>query len=164
MSRWLVTGAGGMLGQDLVTALEQRGEQVTGVDRAALDVTEPGAVDDMVSAARPDVVVNCAAWTAVDAAEDHEEGALAVNAGGASHLADACADAGARLIQLSTDYVFDGTGQRPYAEDDRPARSRPMGGPSWRASRPCLTGCRTPVSCCERRGCTGRTEAVSSER
>jgi dTDP-4-dehydrorhamnose reductase len=121
MSRWLVTGAGGMLGQDLVMALEQHGEQVTGVDRAALDVTEPGAVDDMVSAARPDVVVNCAAWTAVDAAEDHEEDALAVNAGGASHLADACAGAGARLIQLSTDYVFDGTGQRPYAEDDRPA-------------------------------------------
>jgi dTDP-4-dehydrorhamnose reductase len=123
MTRWLVTGAGGMLGRDLVAALEQRDDQVTGLDRAGLDVTDPAAVDDAVAATRPDVVVNCAAWTAVDDAEDHEARALAVNAGGPAHLAGACAGIGARLVQLSTDYVFagtgpDGTGREPYREDD----------------------------------------------
>ncbi len=110
MTRWLVTGAGGMLGRDLVAALEQRDDLVTGLDRAGLDVTDPAAVDDAVAATRPDVVVNCAAWTAVDDAEDHEARALAVNAGGPAHLAGACAGIGARLVQLSTDYVFAGTG------------------------------------------------------
>jgi dTDP-4-dehydrorhamnose reductase len=121
MTRWLVTGAGGMLGQDLVRALDRRGEAVTGLDRAALDVTDAAAVADALTASRPDVVVNCAAWTGVDDAEAHEEQALAVNGGGAANLAAACAAGGMRLVQVSTDYVFAGTGQRPYAEDDIPA-------------------------------------------
>lgn len=121
MTRWLVTGAGGMLGRDLVRALDRRGEAVTGLDRAALDVTDAAAVADALAASRPDVVVNCAAWTGVDDAEAHEEQALAVNGGGAANLAAACAAGGMRLVQVSTDYVFAGTGQRPYAEDDTPA-------------------------------------------
>ena len=121
MTRWLVTGAGGMLGTDLVAALTSRGEPVTGMDRAGLDVTDAAAVTDAIAGRQPDVVVNCAAWTAVDDAEAAEEQALAVNAGGAANLAAACAAAGARLVQISTDYVFGGDAGRPYAEDDVPA-------------------------------------------
>jgi dTDP-4-dehydrorhamnose reductase len=121
MTRWLVTGAGGMLGTDLVAALTARGEPVTGMDRASLDVTDAAAVTEAVARCRPDVVVNCAAWTAVDDAEASEEQAQAVNAGGAANLAAACAGLGARLVQLSTDYVFAGDADRPYAEGDVPA-------------------------------------------
>jgi dTDP-4-dehydrorhamnose reductase len=116
MTRWLVTGAAGMLGTDLVAALTARGESVTGMDRASLDVTDGAAVTEAIARCRPDLVVNCAAWTAVDDAEAAEEQALAVNAGGAANLAAACAGAGARLIQVSTDYVFPGDAGRPYAE------------------------------------------------
>ena len=121
MTRWLISGAGGMLGTDLVAALASRGEPVTGMDRAGLDVTDAAAVSDAVARGRPDVVVNCAAWTAVDDAEASEERALAVNAGGAANLAAACAGLGTRLIQVSTDYVFAGKAGRPYAEHDVPA-------------------------------------------
>ena len=121
MTRWLVTGAGGMLGTDMVAVLTSRGEPVTGLDRAGLDVTDAAAVSDAIASGRPDVVVNCAAWTAVDDAEASEEQALAVNAAGAANLAAACAGVGARLVQISTDYVFAGDAGRPYAEDDVPA-------------------------------------------
>jgi dTDP-4-dehydrorhamnose reductase len=121
MIRWLVTGAGGMLGTDLVAALSSLDEPVTGMDRASLDVTDAAAVTDAIGRFRPDVVVNCAAWTAVDGAETSEEQALAVNADGAANLAAACAGSGARLVQVSTDYVFAGDAARPYAEDDVPA-------------------------------------------
>jgi len=121
MTRWLVTGAGGLLGTDLVAALTSRGEPVTGMDRASLDVTDAAAVTDAIAGRRPDVVVNCAAWTAVDDAEASEARALAVNARGAANLAAACAALGSRLVQLSTDYVFAGDASRPYAEDDVPA-------------------------------------------
>lgn len=121
MTRWLVTGAAGLLGTDLVAALERRGDSVTGLDRAGLDVTDAAAVAATVARNRPDVVVNCAAWTAVDDAEADEEQALAVNAGGPANLAAACDQAGARLIQVSTDYVFAGISARPHAEHDVPA-------------------------------------------
>jgi dTDP-4-dehydrorhamnose reductase len=121
MIRWLVTGAGGMLGTDLVAALTSRGEPVTALDRAGLDVTDAAAVTGAIARSRPDVVVNCAAWTAVDDAEAAQDRALAVNAGGAANLAGACAAHGARLVQVSTDYVFAGDAGRPYAEDAVPA-------------------------------------------
>jgi dTDP-4-dehydrorhamnose reductase len=121
VTRWLVAGARGMLGTDLVTALASRGEAVTGLDRAGLDVTDAASVTDAITHHRPDVVVNCAAWTAVDDAEASEEQALAVNAGGAASVAAGCAAAGARMVQVSTDYVFAGDAGRPYAEDDVPA-------------------------------------------
>ncbi len=121
MTRWLVTGAGGMLGADLVAALAARGEPVTGLDRPALDVTDASATADAVATARPSVVVNCAAWTAVDDAEAAEDRAMAVNRDGPANLAAACAAAGSRLVHISTDYVFAGDAARPYAEDDLPA-------------------------------------------
>jgi dTDP-4-dehydrorhamnose reductase len=113
---WLVTGAQGMLGQDLVALLERQGQDVTAVARADLDVTDRAAVHAAV--AGHDVVVNCAAWTAVDAAEEQEAAAFAVNAVGADVVASASAAAGARLVHVSTDYVFDGASrQEPYPED-----------------------------------------------
>jgi len=129
VTRWLVAGASGMLGTDLVAALASRGEAVTGLDRAGLDVTDATSVTAAITRYRPDVVVNCAAWTAVDDAETSEEQALAVNAGGAATVAAGCAAAGARMVQVSTDYVFagedlgrfGGDAGRPYAEDDVPA-------------------------------------------
>lgn len=117
MTRWLVTGAAGMLGRDLTALLAARGEEFTALARADLDLTDAAAVTAAVSSVKPDVVVNCAAWTAVDAAEEQEAAALAVNGHGAASLAAACAGAGALLVHPSTDYVFDGRAAAPYAED-----------------------------------------------
>jgi dTDP-4-dehydrorhamnose reductase len=119
MSRWLVTGAGGMLGRDMVTCLERDGETVLALTRADLDITDQAAVAATVLGGRPDIVVNCAAWTAVDEAEAHEDEAFEVNGGGARLVAEACGASGARLIHISTDYVFAGDGRVPYAEHDR---------------------------------------------
>ncbi|MFI9485493.1 dTDP-4-dehydrorhamnose reductase [Promicromonospora sp. NPDC052451] len=113
--RWLVVGAAGMLGQDVLAAATRAGHEVSGAGRAELDVTDAVAVRGAV--AGYDVVVNCAAWTAVDAAEEHEAEAFAVNATAAAHLARAAAAAGARLVHVSTDYVFDGVATEPYPED-----------------------------------------------
>ncbi len=117
MTRWLVTGAAGMLGRDLTELLAARGEECTALGRADLDITDAAATADAVAAVKPDVVVNCAAWTAVDAAEEHEAQAMAINAGGAANLAAACAATGALLVHPSTDYVFDGAASSPYDED-----------------------------------------------
>ena len=111
--RWLVVGGRGMLGVDVVTALA--GRDVTAVGSAELDVRDPQAAAQGVDGY--DVVVNCAAWTAVDDAETHEADAFAVNAVGAANLARACARTGAWLAHVSTDYVFAGDATTPYAED-----------------------------------------------
>ena len=125
--RWLVTGAGGMLGRDLVARLGAQGAIVTPVTRSDLDITDGQAVLSALRDARPDIVVNCAAWTAVDLAESQEPAALAVNGDGAAHVAAACAVVGARMIQLSTDYVFDGTAHDPYPETAPPAPATAYG-------------------------------------
>ena len=113
MSRWLVCGSGGMLGCDLVAALGAH--EVSAVDHDLLDVTDPDAC--LAAVAGHDIVVNAAAWTAVDEAETHEAQAFSVNAVGAANLARACSAAGARMVQLSTDYVFAGNATTAYAED-----------------------------------------------
>ncbi|ROS57268.1 MULTISPECIES: dTDP-4-dehydrorhamnose reductase [Frigoribacterium] len=112
-SKYLVTGARGMLGTDLLEALF--GRDVTVLGRADLDVTDRDAVFAAVEG--HDVVINAAAYTAVDAAETDEEAALAVNGTAAGLLAEATASVGAKLVQVSTDYVFDGDAATPYAED-----------------------------------------------
>jgi dTDP-4-dehydrorhamnose reductase len=121
VTEWLVTGAGGMLGRDLVDVLDRQGENVTGLGRADLDITDSAAVRALILRARPAVVVNCAAWTAVDDAEAREDEALLVNGRGAENVAAACAASGSRLVHVSTDYVFGGDGVAPYAEYDRTA-------------------------------------------
>ena len=119
--RFLVTGAGGMLGRDVVRAAEGLGFEVVALERADLDVTDASAVERAVQGAAPATVVNCAAYTAVDAAEDEEDSAMADNATGAWNVAAAAAEAGAAVVYPSTDYVFDGTKGSPYVEDDAPA-------------------------------------------
>ena len=117
MTRYLITGSHGMLGRDLQTALAAAvgNREITALGRAELDITDPAACVDVV--AGHDVVLNAAAYTAVDAAETDEETAHLVNAIGAENLAAASRDAGAVLVQYSTDYVFDGRQASPYAED-----------------------------------------------
>lgn len=131
--RWLVAGAEGMLGQDLVPLLRSRGHEVTDTDRGNLDVTDSEAV--MAAVRGMDIVANCSAYTAVDAAEEHESTAFAVNAVGAANLARAARAAGARMIQVSTDYVFDGGAQRPYPEstpmDPKSAYGRTKAAGEW---------------------------------
>lgn len=119
--RWLVTGSHGMLGTDLVTLLRSLGESVTAADRMTLDVTDRAAVESLVPG--HEVVVNTAAWTAVDDAEEHEAAATAVNGEGPRLLAASAREHGARLVHVSTDYVFDGSATAPYPEDavTRPA-------------------------------------------
>jgi dTDP-4-dehydrorhamnose reductase len=114
--RVLVTGAAGMLGHDVAAAATAAGHDVLALARADLDITDPAAVAAAVRDARPDAVVNCAAWTDVDAAEAAEAAATAVNGDGAGHVAAAAAQAGAHLVHVSSDYVFDGRARAPYAE------------------------------------------------
>ena len=115
--RWLVIGHLGMLGSDLIAALADR--DVTGIDRLEIDITQINQVRDAVIGY--DVVANCAAYTAVDAAEADERAAFAVNAVGPANLARACRESGARLLHVSTDYVFAGEATNPYDEDALPA-------------------------------------------
>ncbi|MEU1022172.1 sugar nucleotide-binding protein [Streptomyces sp. NPDC005904] len=118
---WLVTGSGGLLGQDVLTGLREAGETATGLDHKALDITDAHAVREVMAKHRPAIVVNCAAFAAPDKAENDEEGALRINGGGARILATACAEFEARLIHVSTDYVFAGDDSGgvavPFAED-----------------------------------------------
>jgi len=116
--KWLITGAAGMVGTDLRNELESRGEQVVAVAKSELDITNRAEVVRFVDDARPDVIVNCAAYTKVDLAETEESLANAINGSAVEFLANAADRAGARLVQLSTDFVFDGTSQRPYDVND----------------------------------------------
>ena len=131
----LVTGVCGQLGHDVVNELAKRGHEAVGSDitpaysgaddgsavtRAPyvqLDITDAGAVSRVLGEARPDAVIHCAAWTAVDAAEDNEEKVRAINAGGTEHIARACRAIGAKMMYISTDYVFDGQGEMPWPPD-----------------------------------------------
>jgi dTDP-4-dehydrorhamnose reductase len=117
----LVTGAGGMLGRDVVLAAGNAGHDVVGFGHTELDVTDPGAVAAKFELERPDVAINCAAWTDVDGAEDAEPEAMAVNGTAAGHVAAAAATHGASVVYVSSDYVFDGAKGAPYVETDQPA-------------------------------------------
>jgi len=116
--RVLVTGAGGMLGRDVVRACEMRGHRVLGLTHAELDIDDGPAVDAAVGRVRPDAVVNCAAWTDVDGAEQHETDALRINSEAAGVVAAAAATVGATVVYPSSDYVFDGNKASPYVESD----------------------------------------------
>jgi dTDP-4-dehydrorhamnose reductase len=116
--RIFLTGAGGMLGQDVMSAANAAGAVCVALTHAELDITDAAQVDAAITAAAPDVVVNCAAWTDVDGAEAAAEAALAVNGEGAGNVARAAHGAGAHTIHISSDYVFDGTKRSPYLESD----------------------------------------------
>ena len=112
--KWAVLGHAGMLGQDLMLGLRNR--DVSGFDRSEFDITDLESVRHILSDF--DVVVNCAAWTAVDEAEANEAAALAINGTGPANVARVCAELGSKLVQISTDYVFSGDAKIPYSESE----------------------------------------------
>ncbi|MCQ2538786.1 MAG: dTDP-4-dehydrorhamnose reductase [Lachnospiraceae bacterium] len=115
----LVTGAAGQLGHDVVLEAEKNGIEAVGVDVAEMDITDAAKVLEVIGEIRPDAVIHCAAWTAVDAAEEEEnrEKVRKINAEGTRNIALACKETGAKMLYISTDYVFDGTGTEPWKPD-----------------------------------------------
>ncbi|ULT56450.1 dTDP-4-dehydrorhamnose reductase [Neobacillus drentensis] len=120
----VVTGVKGQLGYDLEKQLTARNHEVFGLDRSQLDITDEQAVKAYMESVKPDAILHCAAYTNVDAAEQDKETAYNVNALGAKYLAEAASKAGAKMVYVSTDYVFDGTASEPY-EVDHP--THPLG-------------------------------------
>jgi len=116
--RLLVTGGAGMLGQAVAAVATRLGHDVIALSRADLDITDAAHVRRVIAAAEPRAVINCAAWTDVDRAETAESVASAVNGDGAGNVARAAAESGARLVHVSTDYVFDGSKRTPWVESD----------------------------------------------
>ena len=114
----LVTGVKGQLGYDVMNELAKRGYEGVGVDVAEMDITDSAAVEKVISEVHPDKVVHCAAWTAVDAAEDNQEVCHKVNVDGTANIAKMCGKLDIPMIYISTDYVFDGQGTRPWEPDD----------------------------------------------
>lgn len=119
--RVAVIGANGQLGSDLVQRFRSRGEEVVELDHGAIRVEDAASVDEALEAARPDAVLNCAAFHHLGRCEEDPERTFAVNAVGALNVARTAAELGAANVYFSTDYVFDGTSSRPYREEDRPA-------------------------------------------
>lgn len=144
----LLTGAGGQLGRELGATLGHH--EVVAVEHADLDIADPDAVAGLVTASRPAVIVNAAAWTAVDDCEADPDRATRVNGTAVAHLVEAAEAVDARVVQISTDYVFDGTLDRPYRETDPPSpvsaygRSKLLG---EQATRPQDTVARTSWVC-----------------
>jgi nucleoside-diphosphate-sugar epimerase len=161
MSRWLVTGAGGLLARDLVHALA--GRDVVALTRTDLDLTDGEAIENAVGQVRPQIVVNCAAWTAVDAAKEHEDTAFRVNAVGAANLARACGTFSGRLVHLSTDYVLAARTRARTVRIRRSHRARRTAGVRPPASGPYARfSPRTPGSCA-RHGCMALAARTLSE-
>ncbi len=116
----LITGANGQLGHELVRATIAAGHEVVATSHETLDITDKLAVDAAILAARPDVVIHAAAWTAVDACESDPDKAMLVNGTATKYVADAAHAVGAHVVYISTDYVFDGSKSSPYDESDAP--------------------------------------------
>ena len=115
----LVTGVNGQLGHDVVNELTKRGHNAVGVDIDEMDITDKKCVDDVIGKTNPDAVIHCAAWTAVDLAEEAEniDTVRAVNAYGTKYIAQSCKALDCKMIYISTDYVFDGQGNEPWQAD-----------------------------------------------
>lgn len=114
----LVTGVAGQLGYDVVNELEARGIEAIGVDVQEMDITDAAKVREVITKASPDAVIHCAAYTAVDAAEENEAVCRRVNADGTRNIAEVCRDLDCKMIYISTDYVFNGQGERPWEPED----------------------------------------------
>ena len=142
MKRALITGGRGLLGREIAKVFRRRGFEVRETDLSELDVTSLAACREAVSGYRPEVVIHCAAYTAVDRAESEAEAAFAVNEAGTRNVAVACRESGALVVTFGSDYVFDGTLDRPYREDD-PVRPLSVYGKSKLAAEEALreSGC-----------------------
>ena len=116
----LVTGANGMLGQDLCPALEDAGYTVIGASREILDITDKDNVKQVISDVLPNIIIHCAAYTNVEKAESEQNKAMLTNAEGTKYIAEACAEWDIPLVYISTDYVFDGSKTTPYKVTDKP--------------------------------------------
>lgn len=116
----LVTGANGQLGYDVIKRLDSEGIEFLGTDRESLDITNEEQVSRVISDYNPDVVIHCAAYTAVDKAEDENELCYSVNVLGTKYVAEACKEINAKMVYISTDYVFDGEGDKPFEVTDNP--------------------------------------------
>ena len=114
----LVTGVKGQLGYDVVNELTKRGHVAIGTDIEEMDITDAASVDKVIKENTPDAVIHCAAYTAVDAAEDNVELCRKINADGTQNIANVCKELDIKMIYISTDYVFDGEGERPWEPDD----------------------------------------------
>ena len=116
--RVFVTGVKGQLGYDVMNELEKQGLEGIGVDIDEMDITDADQVNKVIKEAAPDAVIHCAAYTAVDAAEDNEEICRKVNAQGTENIAKVCEELDIKMMYISTDYVFNGQGERPWEPDD----------------------------------------------
>jgi len=116
----LITGASGQLGTDLVLSAQKSGHEVIATNHASLDITDKSLVGRVVGEAKVDAIIHAAAWTAVDACESDPQEAMAVNRDGTANIVAAARESGARVIYISTDYIFDGTKPTPYIESDLP--------------------------------------------
>ena len=116
--RVLVTGVKGQLGYDVMNELAKRGHEGIGVDIQEMDITDAASVERVITEAAPDAVIHCAAYTAVDAAEDNVDLCRRVNAGGTENIAKVCKSLNCKMMYISTDYVFNGQGTRPWEPDD----------------------------------------------
>lgn len=119
--RILVTGKTGQLGHDVLLELERRGHEAVGTGSADMDITDESAVSLVLHKYQPEAVIHCAAYTAVDAAEDDEERCQSVNVDGTVNIARVCREIGAKMLYLSTEYVFSGEGERPWEPEDKTA-------------------------------------------
>lgn len=123
----LVTGVNGQLGYDVVNELNKRGHEPVGVDIAEMDITDENSVKKVMQSVKPDAVIHCAAWTAVDAAEDeaNRDKVYDINVNGTRYIAEQCKKLNGKMIYISTDYVFDGSGEKPWQPDCK--QYKPLG-------------------------------------
>lgn len=131
MKKVLVTGAYGMLGKDLCPVLENKGYDVVETDVDIMDITSPTSIEKMFFLEKPDIVIHCAAYTNVDKAEEDIKTARLINVNGTENVAKACSKYNATMVYISTDYVFDGQGNKPYKPNDKTAPLNNYGLTKW---------------------------------
>jgi dTDP-4-dehydrorhamnose reductase len=141
MQKVLVTGANGMLGQDLCPILEDEGYEVYATDKNNMSITSKEAVSKAFEQIKPDIVIHCAAYTNVDKAEEETQTARQLNVIGTENIAKMCAKTNAALVYISTDYVFDGELDRPYTPDDNPNPQNQYGFTKWEGEMKVIQHC-----------------------
>ena len=156
----LVTGVKGQLGYDVVNELNCRGHVAVGVDKEEMDVTDEASVARVLNEVKPEAVIHCAAWTAVDAAEDNEESVRLVNAVGTENIVLECKKLGCKLLYVSTDYVFDGRGDEPWQPDCKDYKPLNIYGKTKLEGELAVAGALEKFLLFALPGCSARTEKI----